>query len=86
MTLLLDTHALLWFLEGNARLGVEAKQAIGNAANRVLVSPAGIWEISIKDSLGKLRLPESFEDMFPRRLVENPIEWLPIELAHLKVH
>ena len=86
MRLLLDTHALLWFLEGSPRLGVKVRNAIRNIQNDVFVSPAAIWEISIKDSLGKLALPEPFAEMFPRRLAENRIALLPIEIPHILMH
>ena len=54
MKLLLDTHAFLWWLEGNTRLSVNARSAIEDDANDVLVSAATAWEITIKHSLGKL--------------------------------
>jgi PIN domain nuclease of toxin-antitoxin system len=53
MNLLLDSHALLWWLDDNPRLGPAARAAIGSAAS-VAVSLASIWEIAIKVSLGKL--------------------------------
>ena len=76
--ILLDTHALLWFLEGSPRLGVKVRNAIRNIQNDVFVSPAAIWEISIKDRLGKLALPEPF--------AENRIALLPIEIPHILMH
>ena len=54
MRLLLDTHALLWWLDGDRRLSPRARRAIGNAANLVLVSAASAWEITTKSRLGKL--------------------------------
>nr|WP_241517520.1 type II toxin-antitoxin system VapC family toxin [Serratia marcescens] len=56
--LLLDTHALLWWLIHDACLGVNAKRQIADPGNAVYVSAASIWEISIKQALGKLALPE----------------------------
>ena len=58
MILLLDAHALLWWLADNPALGADARQAIASPANDVLVSAAIIWEIEIKRRLGKLRAPE----------------------------
>jgi PIN domain nuclease of toxin-antitoxin system len=52
--LLLDTHALLWWLEGNTRLSADAQAAIGDVANTVLVSAASAWEITTKHRIGKL--------------------------------
>ncbi len=57
MQLLLDTHVLLWSLAGDERLGARAADVIEDGRNVVYVSAASIWEISIKRSLGKLRVP-----------------------------
>ena len=57
MQLLLDTHVLLWSLAGDERLGERAVDLIEDGRNVVYVSAASIWEISIKRSLGKLRVP-----------------------------
>lgn len=54
MTVLLDTHALLWWLNGRDRLGANAKTTIENATNTVLVSPVSAWEITTKYRIGKL--------------------------------
>jgi PIN domain nuclease of toxin-antitoxin system len=53
MNLLLDSHALLWWMDDNPRLGPAAREAIGGAGN-VSVSMVSIWEIAIKAGLGKL--------------------------------
>jgi PIN domain nuclease of toxin-antitoxin system len=53
--LLLDTHALLWWLEGNDALGPQARALIEDPANDVLVSAVSLWEIVIKARIGKLR-------------------------------
>ncbi len=58
MRLLLDTHAFLWWLAGSERLSQQARQAIANEANDVLVSAASAWEIATKHRLGKLRNAE----------------------------
>ncbi len=59
MNLLLDTQAVLWWRTRDPRLGSEAREAIG-AAELVFVSAVSAWEVAIKASLGKLRLPEPF--------------------------
>ena len=55
MNLLLDTHVLLWALDSPERLDDRARDAIRDPRNRVVVSSASAWEISIKTALGKLR-------------------------------
>jgi PIN domain nuclease of toxin-antitoxin system len=55
MRLLLDTHAVLWFLSADARLGSEATVLVTDPANDVFVSIASLWEITIKSRIGKLQ-------------------------------
>lgn len=54
MRLLLDTHALLWWLDGDRRLSRKVRSAIGSEDNLIVVSAASAWEISTKARLGKL--------------------------------
>ena len=54
MRLLLDTHAFLWWLDGDRRLSVKARRAIANDSNAILVSAVSAWEITTKARLGKL--------------------------------
>ena len=61
MKLLLDTHALIWWLANNSTLFEGAKKAIANPDNLVFVSAASAWEIAIKKSLGKLDAPDDLE-------------------------
>lgn len=60
MKLLLDTHALLWFLAGDDRLGEAAKRHLTDTQDPVLLSAAVVWEIAIKRALGKLVVPEEY--------------------------
>lgn len=55
MRLLLDTHVLLWTLQGDPRVHPDRSRAI-EEADEVYVSAATIWEVAIKRALGKLRL------------------------------
>lgn len=54
MRLLLDTHALLWWLNDDAKLGSHARGLIGDPENDVLVSVVSLWEITVKLRIGKL--------------------------------
>ena len=54
MRLLLDTHAFLWWLDGDRRLSMKARRALASSANTILVSAASAWEITTKARLGKL--------------------------------
>lgn len=77
MNLLLDTHALLWWLEDNPALSNEARAAISNEPD-IFVSAASVWEIAIKESTGKLRAPRRFLDHVER----EGFQPLPISLTH----
>lgn len=78
MNLLLDTHALLWWLDDNPTLSNEARAAISESSNIVFISAAVIWEIRIKQSLGKLKIPKSFRTF----LEAQPFEMLDITFEH----
>jgi PIN domain nuclease of toxin-antitoxin system len=54
MRLLLDTHTLLWWLDGDRRMSKRARALVGREANEVCVSAASAWEITTKWRLGKL--------------------------------
>lgn len=51
---LLDTHALLWWLDGDERLSVPARTVIADENNEIFVSAASAWEIATKARIGKL--------------------------------
>lgn len=57
MRLLLDAHALLWWLADDPNLGAVARTLIADPGSQVLVSAATVWEIAIKQGLGKLEAP-----------------------------
>ena len=78
MNLLLDTHVLLWWLDDNPALSERARIVIADPENLVLVSAAVIWEIRIKQSIGKLDIPPNFRDILDR----EPFEMLDITADH----
>ena len=57
MRLLLDTHALLWWLADDPTLDASARDAITSSETEVFVSAAVMWEIEIKRASGRLRAP-----------------------------
>lgn len=83
MKILLDTHALLWFLNGDRRLSDRARQAIESTENVRLLSDASLWEIAIKQSLGKLGLANPFDTQLMAALQRNAIESMTIDRSHL---
>lgn len=76
--LLLDTHAALWWLAGDSRLGEDAERHLREARNRTLLSVAVVWEVAIKRSLGKLQAPDRFASTY----LDAGAEPLPITLDH----
>lgn len=84
MDLLLDTHSLIWFLNGDEKLSDKVKIAIEDLNNSKIVSIASIWEIAIKISLDKFRFPKGFK-YFLEMVEENGLEILPITFEHAMV-
>jgi PIN domain nuclease of toxin-antitoxin system len=76
VTLLLDTHALLWWLADDPALTPAACTAIRVAGTLVFVSATTAWEISIKQALGKLKAPDDLE----AALAASRFQPLPIEV------
>ena len=78
MRLLLDTHILLWWLEDGPSLSAMARELISTPENTVFVSAVCCWEIWLKQSLGKLRIPPDFA----QRLAAESFENLPLTAPH----
>jgi len=77
--LLIDSHALLWWLTDNPRLSCAADAAISNPDNEVLVSACVGYELAYKQHLGRLPV---FPDNLPRRLVKEGMAVMPVTLQH----
>jgi PIN domain nuclease of toxin-antitoxin system len=82
MNLLLDTHVFLWWIDGDPVTPLAA-DAIRNPENAVWLSVASVWEITIKASLGKLRLPDRAARFVEAQRRQNGFGWLPVEVAAL---
>lgn len=82
MRVLLDTHALYWFIEGDAKLSSMAAAVIGDPANEILFSPASYWEMAIKISLGKWQLNLPYSNFIDIALVSYGFQILNIAPAH----
>ena len=78
MRVLLDTHALVWWLEGSSRLSVGAGRAIADPLNEKLVSAASAWEITTKHRLGKLPGADEFASQIPWAIADEGFAELPI--------
>ena len=82
MKALLDTHAFLWALAGDARMSPLARDTFAGPTGLSL-SIASFWEILIKVQSGKLNLPRPAGPYVLRKLAENGIEMLSISVDHL---
>lgn len=82
MRVLLDTHTLLWWLDGDRRLSGGARRMIADDDNTVLVSAASAWEISTKVRLGKLPGAIEVAAELPDILRQQRFEPLPIAIVH----
>ncbi len=83
MDILLDTYALIWFINGDASLPDKAITLIKDIKTNCFVSIASIWEIAIKLSLGKLELNGELKDI-SRIMEQYQIELLPIVFGHIQ--
>jgi PIN domain nuclease of toxin-antitoxin system len=78
MTLLLDTHVFLWWLDDPQLLSKAARKAIGDGRNPIYISAAVVWEIAIKRALGKLDAPRDLEEA----MTSNRFLPLPVTIPH----
>ena len=85
MRILLDTHAFLWLIAGDASLSPKARDIIEAADNEPLLSAASLWEMAIKVSLGKLTLnfEEPFAEAIGGQLRKNGVTVLPLDITHI---
>ena len=82
MRVLLDTHAFLWWIADDDRLGANARETIGSADNEVFMSAASVWEIVTKTRLGRLPIPRPIEDFIASQLEANAFQPLAITIRH----
>ena len=78
MRILLDTHALIWWLAGNTRLPGRARDAIGDTSNEKFVSAASAWEITTKYRTGRLPEASQLAQDIVSVIAEQGFEELPV--------
>lgn len=79
MRYLLDTHTLLWWIDGQP-LSDEANEALEDLANDVLVSVVSRWEIAIKESKGRIQSPPDLSQL----IADSGFDVLPVRWAHAR--
>ncbi len=83
MKLLLDTHVFIWLDTAPEKLSHTAQQACQDADNTLCLSVASVWEMLIKQRLGKLTLNISVKEMLNVQQDVNQLQVLSIELEHV---
>jgi PIN domain nuclease of toxin-antitoxin system len=82
MRLLLDTHALLWFVWNHPNLSATALSLITDPKNTLFLSAASIWEIALKVGIGKLTLADPYDVFMNQAISTTGLTILPIEVRH----
>lgn len=82
MKLLLDMQCWLWWFAQPERLNEETIAHIADEMNELWFSVATIWEIGIKNALGKLPLPEPIDSYISSRMVQLGVQYLEIRAPH----
>jgi len=84
MKILLDTHTALWLVNDYEKLSKNANEILATKSNKLYVSHVSIWEIAIKNSIGKLPELDGGVKAFMSRLGRMPIKLLKIKLEHIE--
>lgn len=80
---LLDTHAYLWFVYDDARLSEAAATNIADSNSAPLLSVVSLWEIVVKNQLGKLQLGMAVDRFFTEHVYGRRLDLVAIETRHL---
>ena len=80
--LLLDSHSLIWILEGGWRLSRETYGIINGSGNEIFVSVVSVWELEIKRAYGRFRFPGNLVQRIGRAgFTELPVNFRHAEIA-----
>lgn len=82
MRTLLDTHAMIWYVDQETMLSRVAHGAITDPTHDLLISAASIWELAIKASLGKLSLSLPYRQWVTQALLDLRASLLPITVEY----
>lgn len=80
MRLIVDTHALIWYVDQDHLLSQKAHAAIDDPANELWLSAATVWEIAIKVGLKKLTLSLPYREWISRAIADLDMSILPITI------
>lgn len=82
MKALLDTHTFLWWNLDSPELSTAAREFIADGENVLFLSATSAWEIAIKFSKGRLKLPEDPDQYVGNRMAHYEIQALPVQVSH----
>jgi PIN domain nuclease of toxin-antitoxin system len=82
MRLLIDSHALIWYVDQHQHLSPASHAAISDSRNDLLLSAGSIWEIAIKIGLGKLVLTQPYSLWMSQVLNDLTLTVLPITVEY----
>ncbi|MDZ8259958.1 type II toxin-antitoxin system VapC family toxin [Nostoc sp. ChiQUE01b] len=85
MRILLDTHTLIWFFQGHKSFSDKMRLLIEDQNNEKLISIASVWEMSIKQSIGKLSFSLPIKTFIEQQIAFNDFKLLNINLDHIDV-
>ena len=85
LRLLLDTHALIWWLAGDEALSRRAQEAIADEANKIAVSAASAMEVATKYRIGKLPNAALLARDFEAVVADQGFDELPITVHHARI-
>jgi len=78
MNLLLDSHILLWSIDEPNKLTKKEYEALNSLDNLKFISAASVWELQVKSTLGKLKLPENFKEFLENKAFSK----LSVDFSH----
>ena len=84
MRIIIDTHVLIWYLNGDESLPVEYISLMHNPQNKLVISIATLWELVVKLSLKKLDCSKNLEEI-EVYLLSKDYEILNISFSHLNI-
>lgn len=83
MNILLDTHTLIWWSLETHKLSISARSLLEDVENNLFVSVVSIWEMQIKNQMGKLTLIMPLPEIIESQKETNNLQILPLELSHI---
>ncbi len=83
MNYLLDTQAVIWFIDGDERVPLPVREAVHDPNNVISITMVSLWEIAIKRSINKLELATGLQDV-QDKLLSRQVSMLPITVDHLE--